>query len=119
MHQYTNKTSHLACRRCNHTFSYPSELTLHMNLHQWQKIHTCFFPGCNHTYQWPQDLHRHVKTHVGTVKTCKFCTYSNTQQHLLKQHWNVHTDELKFVCRKCSNKYRHAMQRYHHEKECS
>ena len=119
IHQYTHKMNKLTCRCCNREFNFPSELTSHMNLHHHQKIHTYFYPGCNKTYQWPQDLHRHVKCHVGVVKTCKLCTYLNTQARLLKQHWNVHTDDLPFACRKCGNKYKHAMQHYRHEKECA
>ena len=119
VHQYTHKTSRLSCRRCNCTFNFPSELMLYMNLHWSQKIHTCFYPGCNKTYQWPQDLHQHMKVHVGIVKMCKLCTYSNTQRQLLKQHWNIHTDDLPFACCKCGTKYKHAMQCYRHKKECS
>ena len=118
VHQYTNKIMRLSCRLCNQTFNFPSELTLHMNLHRRHKIHSCFYLMCTKTYQWPQDLLHHVKSHVGVVKHCKLCTYSNTQKCLLKQHWNVHTDNLPFACHKCGNKYKHTMQCYRHKKKC-
>ena len=118
-HQYYHQEARYKCGRCNKAFHFNSGLQIHKNKHRRNKVYKCFAKNCGHSYKWPQDLLRHVKTHRKTRYHCEYCDYTSNEIRLLRQHKRTHSDIKKYVCRRsCNDSFKHAMQRYRHEKRC-
>ena len=118
-HQYYHQEARHKCGRCNKTFHFNSGLQLHKNKHRRNKVYKCFAKNCAHIYKWPQDLLRHVKTHRIMRWHCEYCDYTSNETRLLRQHKRTHLNIKKFACRRnCNDMFKHAMQRYRHEKKC-
>ena len=116
-HKYYHQDARYKCGRCNKSFCFNSGLQLHKNMHRRNKVYKCFAKNCEHSYKWPQDLLRHVKTHRKIRLCCEYCDYISKDIRLLRQHKQTHLDIKKYDCRKnCSKSFKHAMQRYRHEK---
>ena len=118
-HKYLHQDARYKCGRCNKSFYFKSGLQLHKNLHRRYKVYKCFAKNCDHSYKWPQDLLRHVKVHLKIQLCCEYCNYISHDRRLLRQHKQKHQDIKKYVCRRnCDESFKHAMQRYRHEKKC-
>ena len=115
-HKYYHGNKNFQCGHFMKSFLNSSQLNLHKHFHRRYQLYSCFSSKCNRAYKWPQDLLRHIKVHLPTVYKCTKCDYSTKAKRLLSQHINVHTDDLPFQCRGCPTRYKHAMQRYRHEK---
>ena len=113
LHQETKYT----CPRCDRKFVIQCGLNIHKNLHRRQRMHTCFASGCSKRYKWRQDLLCHVENHIQSILfACKVCSYSTYEGRLYHRHVMVHTAKTPYKCHKCSNSYKHVMQRYQHKK---
>ena len=118
-HQYYHQEARYKCGRCNKTFHFNSGLQLHKNKHRRTKAYKCFAKNCGRNYKWPQDLLRHVKIHRQMRWYCEYCDYTSNEIRLLRQHKRTHLDIKKYICRRsCNDSFKHAMQRYRHEKRC-
>ena len=118
-HELTHRDKPFSGSRCSKTFLHLSKLNLHRHLHRCQRLYSCFAPHCKQTYKWPQDLLHHIKKHLNIALKCRLCMYATYEKRLLRQHSNLHTNELPFMCRKCCNeRFKHAMQCYRHEQKC-
>ena len=115
-HKYFHGDRTFQCGRCRKNFHNASQLNLHKHFHRRDRLYRCFASKCNHNYKWPQDLLRHIKVHLPTVHKCTKCDYSTKSKRLLHQHVNIHTDDMPFPCCGCQTRFKHAMQRYRHEK---
>ena len=101
-HKWSHGANKFFCGWCNKGFLSMSQLNLHQHIHRRQCRYSCFAKSCKHCYKWLQDLLRHIKVHFTGIYKCPECTYSNKEKCLLKQHMNIHTDELPFKCRTCN-----------------
>ena len=117
-HQNLHKECHFKCNHCDHKFVFRSELRTHRSLHKRQKLYSCFTADCNRSYKWRHDLLRHIKIHIKkTLYSCKICDYESYEGRLYHWHVLVHTKTRPYKCRFCTSEYKHAMQRYRHEKK--
>ena len=117
---YTHWGKKFISGRCGQKFTFQSGLNLHRNLYRWVHPYECFATNCKRKYKWPQDLLKHIKCHLKIVLKCKACTYSTHERRLLRQHKNTHSTDKKYECGKqCGMKFKHEMQRYHHEHKCN
>ena len=117
-HQNLHKECHFKCNHCDHKFVFHSELRTHRSLHRRQKLYSCFTADCNRSYKWRHDLLRHIKTHIKkTLYSCKICDYESYKGRLYHRHVLVHTNKTPSKCRFYTLGYKHAMQRYRHEKK--
>ena len=118
-HKYTHEEKCFKCGRCEKNFYFQSGLNLHRNLHRRTKSYKCFAKNCKNNYKWPQDLMRHIKRHLDVELKCKKCDYVTHETRLFKQHERTHSKQRKYMCRQhCSTTFKHAMQRYRHERAC-
>ena len=117
-HLNLHKECHFECNRCNHKFVFQSELRAHHSLHRRQKLYSCFAADCNRSYKWRHDLIRHIKIHIKKILyLCRICNYKSYEGRLYCQHVIVHISKTPYKCRFCPLDYKHAMQRYRHEKK--
>ena len=115
-----HKDSRYACNHCDKKFVYPYGLKLHKNLHSRSRSYVCFDAECSHRYKWPQDLLCHTKIHLKEKHyQCRICKYSTYEGHLYHRHVILHTTRMLYPCLKCAHPFKHAMQCYCHERECS
>ena len=118
IHQNLHKECCFKCNHCDRKFVFRSELRTHCSLHRRQKLYSCFAADCNRSYKWRHDLLRHTKTHVKkTLYSCNICDYESYKGRLYHWHVLVHTNMTPCKCRFCTSEYKHAMQRYRHEKK--
>ena len=115
-HKYYHGVKKFECGQCRKLFMNASQLNIHKHFHRRDRLYKCFASKCKGSYKWPQDLLRHIKVHLSTVYRCMQFPYSNKQKLLLLQHINIHTDDLPFQCCGCASRFKHAMQRFRHEK---
>ena len=114
-HSYTHLSGNYQCEKCLESFHLKSELDSHKNKHS-----DCRFQckKCDKSFIRNSDLNAHLDTH-GKKWKCSFkgCNRECADRRYLSTHMKVHSDELKYPCRKCKKKFHFYEQRKRHEND--
>ena len=116
-HGYQHIQQSYHCEICDRYFTFPSELDGHMIIHDTKLQYSCDIMGCKRSYFRKSELNTHIFTHDGKVWKCDYadCMYEAVNKWYLKAHQKGHTNELRYPCRHCPQKFKHFEQRKHHE----
>ena len=97
-HSYMHLNGNYQCDKCLKSFCFKSELELHKNKHS---DHRFQCSKCEKSFIQNSDLNAHLDTH-GKKWKCSFkgCNKECTDRHYLSTHMKIHSDELKYPCRK-------------------
>ena len=102
-HSYTHLSGNYQCDDCSESFHFKSELDLHKNKHS-----DCRFQckKCGRSFIRNADLNAHLDTHGKKWKcTFKGCNKECADRRYLSTHMKIHSDELKYPCRKCKKRF--------------
>ena len=102
-HMYSHRELKYPCTRCGKHFPFESALANHRIVHQRHTTQKCNAEGgsCDKWFYTIGDLNKHLKTHQNKVHQCFECSYTTYDPHYLKVHQYTHSNEEKYVCKKC------------------
>ena len=109
------------CETCGTAFPVKSALRVHRKVHTAQCQYKCFAGACTKRYKWSQDLHQHMAWHLNHKYSCAKCSYSNSEEHLLKRHLLVHDkspEAYKYHCPRCVYKSKYYSLYHKHLHTC-
>ena len=115
-HAYKHSELPWKCKKCGEGFAFPSELKAHLTKHETEPMFKCNLIGCKKEYMRQSELTAHLKTHDGTIHKCpeEGCVYEAIDIRYLKNHMQVHSDDLPYPCKYCDKSFKHFMQRKRH-----
>ncbi|XP_069462837.1 zinc finger protein 595-like [Ambystoma mexicanum] len=88
------------CEICSRSFSDPSNLRRHKNIHTGQRPYSCEI--CSKTFRQKSQLDRHRLVHTGVRPfQCAFCPKGFRDSTELKVHYRKHTGERPYKCELC------------------
>ncbi|XP_069056639.1 zinc finger protein 235-like isoform X1 [Pleurodeles waltl] len=88
------------CEICSRSFSDPSNLRRHKNIHTGQRPYGCEI--CDSTFRQKSQLDRHLFVHTGERPfQCAFCPKGFRDSTELKVHYRKHTGERPYRCELC------------------
>ena len=116
-HSYRHLDGQHKCKDCEQSFHFKSELTSHSMKHAMERLHC---KQCDRNFIRHSDLNAHIDTH-GEKWKCTFpgCSKECADKRYLNTHMKVHSEELKYQCRKCKKRFRFYEQRKRHEADHS
>ena len=105
-HQLQHLSMDYKCTVCNREFAFESELT-NQTIHSEVKNFICQYPRCKGKYKTKAKYRRH-KTHGPTSDDyrCLECNKAFNKCNYLREHKQVQTGELPFVCSICGDRFK-------------
>ncbi|XP_078510990.1 uncharacterized protein LOC144770385 isoform X2 [Lissotriton helveticus] len=92
------------CEICSRSFSDPSNLRRHKNIHTGQRPYGCEI--CGSTFRQKSQLDRHRFVHTGERPfQCAFCPKGFRDSTELKVHYRKHTGERPYRCELCPRSF--------------
>ena len=85
-HEYKHKHKDLKCPKCDHTFTFESQVKAHMFSHRNNPSFFCIHPNCGKAFFNESDLTRHSKRHNGKWYQCLDCPYKDTDKRNFDSH---------------------------------
>ena len=116
-HSYTHNEKPFQCDKCNQGFQFASELTGHRIKHRTIKAFICAYAKCGKSFMRKSELTAHSITHSGKKYTCDCGNYDTMDIRLYRQHQRTHSDEKRYACKICSEKFKHMTQMLRHKKD--
>ena len=114
-HMYSHQEKkEYECEDCYQKFSFESELTAHRMKHRTTPAFTCMFPWCNKVFMRMSELNLHVVTHSGKTYYCNKCEYETNNPRNLRDHKRSHSDELRYKCKYCEERFKYTSGRKRH-----
>ena len=112
-HSYTHLSGNHQCDQCQESFHFKSELESHKNIYSNRRFQC---NKCDRSFIWNSDLNTHLDTH-GEKWKCPFkgCTKECADKRYLSTHMKIHSNKLKYQCRKCNRRFCFYEQRKWHE----
>ena len=103
-HSYRHLDGQHKCKDCEQSFHFKSELTSNSMKHAAERLHC---KQCDLNFIRHSDLNAHIDTH-GEKWKCTFpgCSKECADKRYLNTHMKVHSEELKYQCRKCKKRFR-------------
>ncbi len=98
----SEQLNNFMCEICSKTFTYQSNLNVHMAVHRDEKKRKCKF--CERTFRWASGLKSHlIAAHNkgGNVLTCELCGKEFNDKANFRKHAFTHQEEKPFKCEKC------------------
>ena len=106
------------CDDCQQSFSFESELVSHRMKHRTGPSFTCMFHNCGKKFRRMSELNSHVVEHSGRMYNCKKCNYNTNNPRHLRDHQRSHSDEKRYKCKYCEERFKYTSGRIrHYEKE--
>ena len=106
------------CEDCQQMFSFESELASHRMKHRTKPSFKCMFHKCGKEFMRMSELNSHVVVHSGKMHNCKKCNYSSNNPRHLRDHQRSHSDEKRYKCKYCDERFRYTSGRIrHYEKD--
>ena len=102
------------CEDCDQTFSFESELASHRMKHRTNPSFTCMFHKCGKQFRHMSELNAHMVVHSGRLYNCKKCSYSTNNSRHLRDHQCSHSDEKKYKCKYCDERFKYTSGRIQH-----
>ena len=114
-HSYTHLSGNYQWDNCSESFHFKSELYSHKNKHSDRRFQC---KKCNRSFIRNADLNARLDTHGKKWKcTFKGCNKECADRCYLSTHMKIHSDELKYPCRKCKKRFCFYEQRKQHEND--
>ena len=87
----------IVCPECKRSFSYPSQLKIHMTVHTGKKPYRC--TECGQDFSQKRYLTVHIRKHTGEKPHhCDRCNSRFYDQSALSKHTRTHTGEKPYKC---------------------
>ena len=67
--------------------------------------HPCPYSSCKVSFRSPSDLDVHLNLHQNRLLPCSYCQYRNVAQRKLREHLLVHFNLRNFACDICPSKF--------------
>ena len=97
-HSYMHLSGNYQCDNCSESFHFKSELDSHKNKHSDWRFQC---KKCDRSFIRNANLNAHLDTHGKKWKcTFKGCNKECADRHYLSTHMKIHSNELKYPCRK-------------------
>ena len=114
-HMYSHKKDkEFECVDCYEQFAFESELAAHRMKHRTSAAFKCMFPCCGKVFKRMSELNSHVVTHSGNIHRCTKCDYDTTNPRQLRDHQRSHSDELRYKCNYCDERFKYTSGRKRH-----
>ena len=104
-HEYEHKHKDLKCLKCDHTFTFKSQVKAHMFSHQTNPSFFCIHPNCGKAFFNESDLTRHSKRHNSKWYQCVDCLYKDTDKRNFDSHQLSHSRITKYKYEACSKEF--------------
>jgi hypothetical protein len=119
-HVLTHSVGRFACRQCQRTFHYRSNLKNHRQAHSNVRPFGCNI--CQQKFKLPYQLKQHMDSHAQDKLPCPFkdCQYVGKSRRNVDSHFiGMHTERC-YTCEKCgfTAKHRSGMKRHRDKKIC-
>ena len=98
------------CPQCGKGFHFLGQLNQHSLMHHTIPTHICSFGKCRKSYLSNADLLKHVRTHKAKEQKCDKCDYCTKDKKLIQSHQHIHEDFLRYECANCGMKFWHRNQ---------
>ena len=102
------------CADCYERFCFESELRAHRMKHRERPAFKCMFHKCGKEFMRMSELNSHVVTHSGKTYNCKKCDYETNNPRQLRDHQRCHSDELRYKCKYCEERFKYTSGRKRH-----
>ena len=102
------------CEDCHEQFCFESELAAHRMKHRMMPAFKCMFPLCGKEFRRMSELNSHVVIHSGKMHTCKKCDYETLNPRQLRDHQRSHSEEKKYKCKHCDERFKYTSGRKRH-----
>ena len=100
------------CQVCRAKFPFASNLSNRQALHSQENNFVCSYPKCGRKYKTKPELNRHYnyrhkqKSSKATIDRCTICKKTFQRIKYLKEHMNVHVEDLPFECSVCEERFK-------------
>ena len=114
-HMYSHQENkEFECEDCYQKFTFESKLTAHRMKHRSKPAFKCMFPRCDKEFRRMSELNSHVVTHSGKTYYCTQCDYETNNPRQLRDHKRSHSDELRYKCKYCEERFKYTSGRKRH-----
>ena len=113
-HFYTHLSGNHQCDQCPKSFHFKSELESQKNKHSNHRLQCSKY---DKSFIRNSDLNARLNTHGGQKWKCSYkgCYKECADKCYLSTHMKIHSDELKYLCRKCNERFCFYEQRKRHK----
>ena len=116
-HEYEHKHKDLKCPKCDHTFTFESQVKAHMFSHQSNPSFFCVHSNCGKAFFNESDLTRHSKRHNSKWYQCLDCPYRDTDKRNFDSHRLSHSRIAKYKFEACGKEFVFNTQKRRHIKD--
>ena len=114
-HKYVhNQEKPYACADCDESFTFQSELTAHRMKHRTSNAFRCMFHKCGKEFKRMSELNSHVVVHSGIIHSCLKSDYTTNNPRQLRDHQRSHSDEKRYKCLYCDERFKYTSGRQRH-----
>ena len=113
-HEYEHQHKDLKCPKCDHTFTFESQVKAHLFSHRTNPSFFCVHPNCGKAFFNESDLTRHSKRHNGKWFQCLDCPYKDTDKRNYDSHRLSHSRIARYKCEACGKEFVFNTQKLRH-----
>ena len=118
-HKYVHsQDKQYVCDDCEESFTFQSELTAHRMKHRTTNAFHCMFPKCGKEFKRMSELNSHVAVHAGITHYCTKCDYFTLNPRQLRDHLRSHSNEKRYKCNYCDERFKYTSGKQRHMNKC-
>ncbi|KAL4239941.1 hypothetical protein ACF0H5_000737 [Mactra antiquata] len=108
---HCDESDRYMCEMCGEKFKYKRYYDVHKRRHTGERPYICEVEGCGKDFRSPDGLKQHKWVHENRFFLCNYCGRKFKQPSLLNNHKKTHTEEWRYTCIYCPEKF-HTLWRF-------